>query len=206
MLNIAIVPKAVVVPVPGVPEASSDTKERVDSHGKRATAPMRKRFWQHVPRDDYVYQLRGRQVQGSEIAAAQLLVKEAQEKAAAANRRIMAHPRTYDSRKLFRGEEQKARNFRILSSVSFNDSIPQPTAEDYLPVNDTVKAAAALVAEYSARSGLVKGLVANQTSAAKHKRQDSSFWMTGVKHGSSPFNPTEPYTVSLCGDQPKHIF
>lgn len=196
MLNTAIVPRAGVASVPEIPGAPSEVKERAESPEKGASAPIRKRFWQHVPRDDHTYQLRGRQVQGSEIAAAQLLVKEAQEKASAANRRIMAHPRTYDSRKLFRGEEQKAKNFKILSSVSFNDSIPQPTAEDYLPVNDTIKAAAALVAEYSAQSGLVKGLVSNRTSAEKHKRQASSFWMTGVKHGSSPFNPTNPYTVS----------
>lgn len=138
------------------------------------------------------YTLLGRHVDAKEIQDAQNLIKLAQAESRQANMRMMSHPRIamtdhqlkphrsfLGARALLQTEEED----HLLGPR--DAQVPLPTAEDYMPHNQTVKDAAALLAEFS--------LLGKQP--AKRAVQASSYWLANTRHGKSPFNPTGGYQV-----------
>lgn len=138
------------------------------------------------------YTLLGRTVEAEEIQDAQRLVKLAQAESRLANMRMMSHPRVAKSETQLKAH----RSFlgaRALLQTEDEDhllgprhaDVPLPSSTDYLPQNQTVKDAAALLAEFS-MLGAPK---------PKRARQTSSYWLANMRHGKSPFNPTGGYQV-----------
>lgn len=138
------------------------------------------------------YTLLGRPVGVQEIQDAQRLVKLAQAESRQANMRMMSHPRVAKSETQLKAH----RSFlgaRALLQTEDEDhllgprhaDVPLPSSSDYLPQNQTIKHAAALLAEFS------------MLGAPKQKRaaQASSYWLANMRHGKSPFNPTSGYQV-----------
>lgn len=142
---------------------------------KRDRSPSRP-----IPRG--VYHLRGRQVSATEIDDARTLIDKVSPEILASNSRKLAHPRT--------NHKEGSSTARI---VSLNDTVPKPTAEDYNPISNEVKEAAALLAEFDARNGNLEytwPLPKSNGTGGNNKRAATSYWYAAISpKGRSPFNP-----------------
>lgn len=138
------------------------------------------------------YTLVGKTVNAEEIQDAQRLINLAQAESRQANMRIMSHPRVAKSetqRKVHRSFSSARALLQTEEEDHFlgprDAHVPLPSVDDYVTQNQTIKDAAALLAEFST------------LGAAKARRaaQASSYWLANVRHGKSPFNPTVGYKV-----------
>lgn len=127
-----------------------------------------------------------------EVHRAQVLIKQVQSELKEANVRKMSHPRVYDEHKMLKGHRSYGNATMLFGrrAGNLNTTVPLPTEGDYRAVNDTVKTAAALLAEYS-----VAHMNPNSFPPSQLDQQASSYWLPGMIHGQSPFNPLAGYTV-----------
>lgn len=140
-----------------------------------------------------VYRLRGRAVSASQVQNAQSLIAAATKENQASNARILAHPRSNQNKDI-KGPAE---------AIAIDDAVQTPTKDDYRPINATVREAAALVAEYEARNGLMEytwplsgdhasaNSTGNSTAAMKRAVAATSYWYANINpKGKSPFHPS----------------
>lgn len=195
--NASVVEREVELPQPA--SASIITTSRPLPIAKETPKPLwRRRDVQTgadpVPRG--VYRLRGRDVSASQVQNAQNIITAATRENQASNARRLAHPRVNHNL----GGKGPA------ETTAIDDTVPVPNKNDYRSINETIREAAAIVAEYEARNGLMEYTwplsggrsSANSTgnnSTAGIKRAtgaegDSSYWYANIEpKGKSPFNP-----------------
>lgn len=137
------------------------------------------------------YTLLGRKVDAQEIQDAQNLIKLAQAESRQANMRMMSHPRVANTEHQLKPHRSFLGARSLLQTPEEDHflgprdaEVPLPTAADYMPHNQTVKEAAALLAEFS-----------NLGKPKKRAAQATSYWLANTRHGKSPFNPTGGYQV-----------
>lgn len=130
----------------------------------------------------------------AEVQSAQSVVALATKEQQTANARILAHPRV---------NHKESKNATSLVDMDPEYTVPEPTKADYRPANASVRAAAALVAEYEARNGLMEftwpldfdrsssSTISNVTTGPfLGKRAASSYWYADISpKGKSPFHP-----------------
>lgn len=188
------------------PEKEKEKKRRVDPPAATTTAegpgapkmtarPLwRRNVVNSSPEPRGVYHLRGRAIAASQVKSAQDLIAAATKEQQASNARILAHPRV----NLDMNTKEAAQPGTI------DNSVPPPTPADYQPVSEAVKEAAAIVAEYEARNGLMEytwPLSGNHSGAAnatagwnsnmKRAVAATSYWYANISpKGKSPFHPT----------------
>lgn len=127
-----------------------------------------------------VHWLGGRAMSAAEVQSAQSVVALATKEQQTANARILAHPRV---------NHKESKNATSLVDMDPEYTVPEPTKADYRPANASVRAAAALVAEYEARNGLMEftwpldfdrsnsSTISNVTTGPfLGKRAASSYW------------------------------
>ncbi len=142
-----------------------------------------------APKPRGVHFLRGRAVSANEVKEAQKLVEAARKENQESNARILAHPRVNHKDLEDKDEVQLG---------SIDKSVPEPTKDDYKPINETIREAAALVAEYEARNGLMEYTwplsgnhsLSNSTLGRKRQAAATSYWYANISpKGKSPFHP-----------------
>ena len=130
-----------------------------------------------------------REIAAAQVESARSLLEREGRKIAEANSRRMAHPRVLG--KHASGDEGG------FEYGSFNDTVPLPKPEDYVPISDEVRKAAALVAEFDARNGQMEYTWPVHDSKNLTKRAPG-YWLADAQHGMSPFHPDAAnYKVSL---------
>lgn len=115
----------------GMPVAKPATRAAIHIPAVSAAPALRSR-----------YALRGRAVSGLEVDAARTLIDKVSPQVQDSNARKLAHPRV--------NHKEDTGTARL---ASLDEAMPRPTKDDYKPISDEVKEAAALLAEFDAQNG-----------------------------------------------------